>query len=97
MLHPIDVESSYVALQFTRSIFFFSEEDSIDQIDLSIFSGNLRRDDHDKARNCWTLSDGNNFRVRSKRFCYDKSKVISSFCFVADTFCCSSSCLNLLD
>ncbi|KAH6804427.1 ENHANCED DISEASE RESISTANCE 2 [Perilla frutescens var. frutescens] len=51
------------------------EEDSADQIDLSIFSGNLRRDDHDKARNCWTLSEGNNFRVRSKRFCFDKSKI----------------------
>ncbi|KAL6556460.1 Protein ENHANCED DISEASE RESISTANCE 2 [Orobanche gracilis] len=51
------------------------EEEPIDQIDLSIFSGNLRRDDHDKARNCWTISDGSNFRVRSKRFCYDKSKI----------------------
>ncbi|KAL1552709.1 Protein ENHANCED DISEASE RESISTANCE 2 [Salvia divinorum] len=51
------------------------EEESTDQIDLSIFSGNLRLDDHDKARNCWTLSNGNNFRVRSKRFCYDKSKI----------------------
>ncbi|KAK6137242.1 hypothetical protein DH2020_029013 [Rehmannia glutinosa] len=53
------------------------EEESINQIDLSIFSGNLRHDDHDKARNCWTLSDGSNFRVRSKHFCYDKSK---NFC-----------------
>ncbi|KAK4435536.1 protein ENHANCED DISEASE RESISTANCE 2 [Sesamum alatum] len=51
------------------------EEENKDQIDLSIFSGNLRRDAHDKARDCWTLSDGNNFRVRSKRFCYDKSKI----------------------
>ncbi|KAL8536476.1 hypothetical protein ACS0TY_011907 [Phlomoides rotata] len=51
------------------------EEEPTDKLDLSIFSGNLRRDDHDKARNCWTLSDGNNFRVRSKRFCYDKSKI----------------------
>ncbi|KAL8063873.1 hypothetical protein ABFX02_01G054700 [Erythranthe guttata] len=51
------------------------EEESKDPIDLSIFSGNLRRDTRDKGRDCWTLSDGNNFRVRSKRFCYDKSKV----------------------
>ncbi|KAL2236759.1 protein ENHANCED DISEASE RESISTANCE 2 isoform X1 [Sesamum indicum] len=51
------------------------EEENKDQIDFSIFSGNLRRDAHDKARDCWTLSDGNNFRVRSKRFCYDKSKI----------------------
>lgn len=50
------------------------EEDS-DQIDLSGFSGNLRRDDRDNSRDCWRISDGNNFRVRSKNFVYDKSKV----------------------
>jgi hypothetical protein len=52
------------------------EEESVDQIDLSCFSGNLRRDDRDNARDCWRISDGNNFRVRSKRFCFDKSKVL---------------------
>ncbi|KAI3453873.1 hypothetical protein Pfo_010535 [Paulownia fortunei] len=52
-----------------------SEEEPQDQVDVSIFSGNLRRDGHDKARDCWTLSDGNNFRVRSKNFCHDKSKI----------------------
>lgn len=51
------------------------EEESTDKIDLSCFSGNLRRDDRDNARDCWRISDGNNFRVRSKRFCYDKSKI----------------------
>ncbi|GAA0166236.1 defense/immunity protein [Lithospermum erythrorhizon] len=51
------------------------EDEPVDEIDLSIFSGNLRRDDHDKARDCWTISDGNNFRVRGKNFFYDKSKV----------------------
>ncbi|XP_011018434.1 PREDICTED: protein ENHANCED DISEASE RESISTANCE 2-like [Populus euphratica] len=51
------------------------EEEPVDQIDLSCFSGNLRRDDRDNARDCWQISDGNNFRVRSKRFCFDKSKV----------------------
>lgn len=50
-------------------------EEPRDQIDLSIFSGNLRHEDNDKARDCWTLSDGNNFRIRSKHFCYDKSKI----------------------
>ena len=82
--------------------FFYSlghEEESTDQIDLSIFSGNLRRDDHDKARNCWTLSNGNNFRVRSKHFCYDKSKVIILSCLLqlqihSD---CSLGCLNLFN
>jgi hypothetical protein len=46
-----------------------------DHIDLSGFSGNLRRDDRDNSRDCWRISDGNNFRVRSKNFVYDKSKV----------------------
>ncbi|XP_047326824.1 protein ENHANCED DISEASE RESISTANCE 2-like [Impatiens glandulifera] len=50
-------------------------EESSGQIDLSCFSGILRQDDHDNARNCWRILDGNNFRVRSKNFCYDKSKV----------------------
>lgn len=51
------------------------EEEHTDTIDLSCFSGNLRRDDGDKARDSWQISDGNNFRVRSKRFCYDKTKI----------------------
>ncbi|GLU05317.1 hypothetical protein SLE2022_224210 [Rubroshorea leprosula] len=51
------------------------EEEPVEQIDLSCFSGNLRRDDRDNGRDCWKISDGNNFRVRSKNFCYDKSKV----------------------
>jgi hypothetical protein len=51
------------------------DEDS-DHIDLSGFSGNLRRDDRDNSRDCWRISDGNNFRVRSKNFVYDKSKVL---------------------
>ncbi|XP_039163209.1 protein ENHANCED DISEASE RESISTANCE 2 [Eucalyptus grandis] len=50
-------------------------EEQGDQIDLSCFTGNLRRDDRDKARDCWSISDGNNFKVRSKHFCYDKSKI----------------------
>lgn len=51
------------------------EEDS-GEIDFSGFSGNLRRDDRDNSRDCWRISDGNNFRVRSKNFIYDKSKVL---------------------
>ncbi|KAG9150487.1 hypothetical protein Leryth_010864 [Lithospermum erythrorhizon] len=51
------------------------EEEPGDEIDLSIFSGNLRRNDRDKARDCWTISDGNNFKVRGKHFCSNKSKV----------------------
>ncbi|XP_057518243.1 protein ENHANCED DISEASE RESISTANCE 2-like isoform X2 [Amaranthus tricolor] len=46
-----------------------------DQIDLTMFSGSLRRDDNENARNCWRISDGNNFKVRSKSYCRDKFKV----------------------
>ncbi|KAK9928198.1 hypothetical protein M0R45_025344 [Rubus argutus] len=51
------------------------EEEPADQIDLSCFLGNLRRDNTDKGRDCWTISEGNNFRVRSKHFCFDKTKI----------------------
>ncbi|WVZ57822.1 hypothetical protein U9M48_008161 [Paspalum notatum var. saurae] len=50
-------------------------DEASDQIDLTGFSGNLRRDDRENSRDCWRISDGNNFRVRSKNFVYDKSKV----------------------
>ncbi|XP_059275549.1 protein ENHANCED DISEASE RESISTANCE 2-like isoform X6 [Lycium ferocissimum] len=49
-------------------------KEPLEQIDLSIFSGNLQRNDNDNGRNCWQISDGNNFRVRSRNFCYDKSE-----------------------
>uniref|UniRef100_A0A7N0UZG8 APOSTART n=1 Tax=Kalanchoe fedtschenkoi TaxID=63787 RepID=A0A7N0UZG8_KALFE len=51
------------------------EEEQKEQIDYSHFVGNLRRDDRENARNSWKISDGNNFRVRSKHFCSDKSKI----------------------
>ncbi|XP_054808597.1 protein ENHANCED DISEASE RESISTANCE 2-like [Prosopis cineraria] len=51
------------------------EEEPATEIDLSCFSGNLRRDDRDNARDCWKISDGNNFSIRSKQFCFDKSKI----------------------
>ncbi|KAH0453856.1 hypothetical protein IEQ34_018180 [Dendrobium chrysotoxum] len=51
------------------------DEDPLDQLDLSSFSGNLRRDDRDNIRDCWRMPDGNNFKVRSKTFCYDKTKI----------------------
>ncbi|THG15745.1 hypothetical protein TEA_009869 [Camellia sinensis var. sinensis] len=53
------------------------EEECIDQIDLSCFLGNLQRDDRDNGRDCWRISDGNNFRVRGNNFYHDKSKVAS--------------------
>lgn len=56
-------------------------EGTTQQIELSLFTGNLRRDDRDMSRDCWRISDGNNFRVRSKNFLFDKSKVILSSFF----------------
>jgi hypothetical protein len=46
-----------------------------EKIDLSCFSGILHRDTDEKSRNCWTVPDSKNFKVRSKNFARDKSKV----------------------
>ncbi|CAN4077301.1 unnamed protein product [Withania somnifera] len=54
------------------------EEEPLEHIDLSTFSGNLRHDDSDNGRDCWTVSDGKNFRLRGKNFCSDKTKVSAS-------------------
>lgn len=58
------------------------EEEPVHKIDLSCFWGNLRRDDRDNSRDCWRISDGNNFRVRSKHFCHDKTKVHRYFVYL---------------
>ncbi|KAK9214881.1 hypothetical protein WN944_006881 [Citrus x changshan-huyou] len=73
-LAPMAVEWTTTTRAAT-SVGLALEEEQADQIDLSCFSGNLRHDDCDNARDCWKLSDGNNFRVRSKHFCYDKTKI----------------------
>uniref|UniRef100_A0A0E0PSQ3 PH domain-containing protein n=1 Tax=Oryza rufipogon TaxID=4529 RepID=A0A0E0PSQ3_ORYRU len=46
-----------------------------DPIDLSCFSGIIRRDANEKSRNCWTVPDSKLFKVRSESFPHDKSKV----------------------
>lgn len=69
-----EARSSNFEAEVTRTAL---EEECTDEIDLSCFSGNLRHDDGDKSRDCWKVSDGNNFRVRGKNFCYDKTKVPS--------------------
>nr|GEV27519.1 protein enhanced disease resistance 2-like [Tanacetum cinerariifolium] len=74
-----DEEAYRVEQEMRRAEYYFSlkavQEEPVLQVDLSCFSGNLRRDDNEKSRDCWRISDGNNFRVRSKRFCYDKTKM----------------------
>ncbi|CAN7109205.1 unnamed protein product [Brassica rapa subsp. narinosa] len=52
-----------------------TEEEPAHNIDLSCFSGNLKRNENENARNCWRTSDGSNFKVRSKSFCDDKRKI----------------------
>ena len=46
-----------------------------DPIDLSCFSGIIRQDANEKSRNCWAVPDSKIFKVRSKNFSRDKSKV----------------------
>ncbi|XP_024396181.1 protein ENHANCED DISEASE RESISTANCE 2 isoform X3 [Physcomitrium patens] len=43
-------------------------------LDLSMLSGNLGKGDLDNGKNCWSIPDCNNFRVRSKHFLIDRSK-----------------------
>jgi len=43
--------------------------------DLSCFSGILHHDPEEKSRNCWTVPDSKLFKVRSKNFPHDKSKI----------------------
>lgn len=38
-------------------------------------TGNLHQDDRENGRDCWRIAEGNNFRVRSKHFYYNKSKI----------------------
>ncbi|KAL6861420.1 hypothetical protein ACP4OV_017120 [Aristida adscensionis] len=52
-----------------------SDAKSSDPIDLSWFSGVIRQDRNEKSRNCWTVPDSKIFKVRSKNFAHDKSKV----------------------
>ncbi|NP_001347486.1 Protein ENHANCED DISEASE RESISTANCE 2-like [Zea mays] len=46
-----------------------------EKIDLSCFSGILHHDPDEKSRNCWTVPDSKLFKVRSKNFPNDKSKI----------------------
>ncbi|CAL5045365.1 unnamed protein product [Urochloa decumbens] len=52
-----------------------SDAKSSDPIDLSWFSGIIRQDANEKSRNCWAVPDNKIFKVRSKNFPHDKSKV----------------------
>uniref|UniRef100_A0A453MP54 START domain-containing protein n=1 Tax=Aegilops tauschii subsp. strangulata TaxID=200361 RepID=A0A453MP54_AEGTS len=50
-------------------------EEPPEKIDLSCFSSVLHRDPDEKTRNCWTVPDSTLFKVRSKNFPTDKSKI----------------------
>ncbi|ONK58899.1 uncharacterized protein A4U43_C08F870 [Asparagus officinalis] len=70
--HELEGDSVKLEADIKQNV---SDEKSSDQIDMSCFSGNLRWNDDDKGRNCWKISDGDNFKIRSKNFASDKSKV----------------------
>ncbi|KAJ4774992.1 Protein ENHANCED DISEASE RESISTANCE 2 [Rhynchospora pubera] len=53
----------------------YSEDEQSEDIDISAFSGILLLDASDKGRNCWMVPEGNLFKIRSKNFPYDKSKI----------------------
>ncbi|XP_066344768.1 protein ENHANCED DISEASE RESISTANCE 2-like isoform X3 [Miscanthus floridulus] len=52
-----------------------SDAKSSDAIDLSWFSGIICQDTNEKSRNCWAVPNSKTFKVRSKTFPHDKSKV----------------------
>ncbi|KAK3131453.1 hypothetical protein QOZ80_6AG0506650 [Eleusine coracana subsp. coracana] len=52
-----------------------SDAKNSDPIDLSCFSSIICQDANEKNRNCWTVPDSKIFKVRSKNFPHDKSKV----------------------
>ncbi|KAF8670391.1 hypothetical protein HU200_050694 [Digitaria exilis] len=49
-----------------------------EKIDLSCFSGILHHDPEEKSRNCWSVPDSKLFKVRSKNFPHDKSKIAAA-------------------
>ncbi|XP_051197491.1 protein ENHANCED DISEASE RESISTANCE 2-like [Lolium perenne] len=50
-------------------------EEPPEKMDLSCFSGILHRDPDEQSRCCWTIPDSTLFKVRSKNFPTDKSKI----------------------
>ncbi|KAF2535382.1 hypothetical protein F2Q68_00020101 [Brassica cretica] len=70
--HP-PLKMYLIAMNLVVSFETSEEEPALD-IDLSCFSGNLRHDDNENGRNCWRISDGNNFKIRGQSFCEDKRK-----------------------
>ncbi|PWZ39937.1 Protein ENHANCED DISEASE RESISTANCE 2 [Zea mays] len=70
-------------LNTQEGVFFFCNSSTLvnmtdeppEKIDLSCFSGILHHDPDEKSRNCWTVPDSKLFKVRSKNFPNDKSKI----------------------
>ncbi|CAN1174891.1 Protein ENHANCED DISEASE RESISTANCE 2 [Linum perenne] len=73
-----DEDEEFQIAEEEQEFFFFRYEvleEPVDEIDHSWFSGNLRYDERENGRDCWKISEGNNFRVRSRNFCFDKTKI----------------------
>ncbi|AQK61261.1 Protein ENHANCED DISEASE RESISTANCE 2 [Zea mays] len=64
---PEDVNKSHHDIKRT--------DEPTEKIDLSCFLSILHRDPEEKSRNCWTIPDSKIFKVRSKNFPQDKSKI----------------------
>ncbi|KAH7297228.1 hypothetical protein KP509_26G060300 [Ceratopteris richardii] len=54
-----------------------SEPETADSLEWPKFPSTVLQDDNDNARNSYSIPDGNNFRVRSKLFHHDRSKVLA--------------------
>lgn len=54
-----------------------SDVETVDSLGWPTFPSTVSRDDHDNSRNAWSIPNGNEFRVRSRQFPLDRSKVLA--------------------
>lgn len=52
-----------------------SEVETVESLEWPTFPSSVSRDDSDNSQNSWGIPNGNNFRVRSRQFPFDRSKV----------------------
>ncbi|MCO5606865.1 hypothetical protein L7F22_061056 [Adiantum nelumboides] len=54
-----------------------SDVEPVESLEWPTFPSTVSRDDRDNARNSWSIPHGNNFRVRSRKFPLDRSKILA--------------------
>lgn len=52
-----------------------SEVETVESLEWPTFPSSVSRDDSDNSQNSWGIPNGNNFRVRSRQFPFDRSKI----------------------